>query len=268
MTKDDYLEFQHFLEQACGIVLGDNRQYLVTSRLNHLMREYKADSPIKLLRMMKTGKSPELSVRIIDAMTTNETFWFRDTPHFDVLNKNIFPELSASKSCRIWSSACSSGQEAYSLSMALHEYSHHNKAFKKDPEIVATDISPAVLAEAKKAEYCSIAISRGMPAGFLKKYFEQRDDCHIIKKQISSRVQFKTLNLLKGYESLGRFDIIFCRNVLIYFSSDIKKNILSRMADVLNPGGYLFLGSSESMVGYSDKFSMINEMGAIYYQKK
>jgi len=234
------------------------------------MREYHTDSPGKLLQIISQNKSPKLKTQIIDAMTTNETFWFRDMPHYDVLSKKIFTEYARKKkSIRIWSAACSSGQEAYSVSMLMSDYtSTHPGKLNFNQSIIATDISSTIIKDAKNAVYCTVSSSRGMPAKYLEKYFTSQNNHHYLNDEIKKRVQFKELNLTKNYDSLGKFDVIFCRNVLIYFSAEMKIDILNRIEKALSPKGYLFLGSSESLVGYSKKFNMISEYGAVYYQKK
>lgn len=272
LSHGDFEAFQGFLEDACGIVLGAGKEYLVSSRLSGLMRENNIPTVGDLLSQLKAGRNPKLRTTIIDAMTTNETFWFRDMAHFRLLTEQVFPEVTSKsrKPVRIWSAACSSGQESYNISMVVQDFQRQNPGrMSGEAEIMATDISSAILTEARKGVYCGMAASRGMSAEQRRSYFNpQTGDCLAVKPEIRRRVRFRELNLTKGYELLGKFDVIFCRNVLIYFSSNQKKEIISRMARALNPGGYLFLGSTESLSAHTDQFKMVSGHGGIVYQLK
>lgn len=271
IDKQDYKLFQQYLEDTCGIVLGDNKQYLVSSRLSKLMREQGVTGLGDLLKRLKTS-TPGLRERIIEAMTTNETSWFRDNYPFDMLKETILPELGKGRGAqpvKIWSAACSSGQEPYSISMTVQEFLNSRPgALPRDVVITATDISPAILQEAKEGVYDSLAMIRGLSEERKKRFFTQKGDRWEIRPEIKARVMFRELNLMQSYALLGRFDIIFCRNVLIYFSTESKKDILSRMARALNPGGYLFLGGSESLASYSDDFETVRMPRGVVYRLK
>jgi chemotaxis protein methyltransferase CheR len=269
ISRDDYRAFQGFLETASGIVLGDNKEYLVASRLSGLMRERGLDSLSGLLRILRSNADSVLRTAVIDAMTTNETFWFRDPPHFRLLTEIMLPATAARQRgpARIWSAACSSGQEPYSISMAVQEYEMRNPGrLPGGAEITATDISTRMLSQARRGEYCGMAVSRGLEAERRRQFFVPRGDCLEVRPDIRRRIRFRELNLAGSYSLLGRFDVIFCRNVLIYFSSDLKADILDRMAQVLNSGGFLLLGSTESLSGHSDRFEMITGHGGIVYR--
>ena len=271
LSLDHYDSFRRFLEDASGIVLGIGKEYLVSSRLSGVMREYRIATFEELLSQLKAGRNPRLRISIIDAMTTNETFWFRDQAHFRMLTERVLPERTnnGSSSVRIWSAACSSGQEPYNISMLIQDYLQRNPGrLSGNIEILATDISTQILLEAKKGVYSGIAASRGLSTEQQRRYFIQRGDKQEVRPEIKQRVRFKELNLTKGYELLGRFDVIFCRNVLIYFSSSQKQDILNRMARTLNSGGYLFLGSTESLSTHTDQFEMVSEQGGIGYRLK
>ncbi len=271
LSQSDYKAFQDFLQDACGIVLGAGKEYLVSSRLGSLMRHYDIATVGDLLNQLSYGRNPSLKTGIIDAMTTNETFWFRDMAHFNLLERRILPELSnrPGQRLRIWSAACSSGQEPYNISMVVEEFRAHNRGcFGNVTEIVATDISKRVLDEARRGVYCGMSASRGLSAEQSSRYFIKNGDCLEVRPEFKRQVSFRHANLTQGYELLGRFDVIFCRNVLIYFSRIQKQDILSRMARILNPGGYLLLGSTESISGHSDQFEMISESGGIVYRLK
>lgn len=267
----EYQAFQDFLQQACGILLGNGKEYLVISRLNRLMAESGVESLGGLLEQLKDPEKKGLMVQVIDAMTTNETFWFRDMGHFNLLKKKVLPELDSQPggSIRIWSAACSSGQEPYNLSMTVEEYlSATFSAPKRQVEILATDISTRMLEQARTAVYCGIATDRGLTPEQSRRFFIPIQDCLEVRPEVRRRVHFRELNLTSGYEALGRFDVIFCRNVLIYFSNELKRDIVNRMARVLNPGGYLFLGSTESINQFSDRFEMQVGGDSISYRLK
>ena len=271
LSQGDYEAFQHFLQNACGIMLGAGKEYLVSSRLGGLMRHYNIATVGELLNQLSHGRNPNLKTGIIDAMTTNETFWFRDMAHFNLLQRRILPELSdrPGQRIRIWSAACSSGQEPYNISMVAEDFQASNRGrFNGMTEIVATDISKRMLDDARRGVYCGLSASRGLSIEQSKRYFIQNGECLEVRPEVKRRVSFRSANLTQGYELLGRFDIIFCRNVLIYFSRTQKQDILTRMARILNPGGYLLLGSTESLSGHSNQFEMISESGGIVYRLK
>lgn len=271
ITIEDYKAFRVFLEDASGIVLGDNKQYLVTSRLTRLMAENEITNFSDLMGRMKSDG--RLRQRIMDAMTTNETSWFRDVYPFDILKEKLLPDILTKqpRQIRIWSAACSTGQEPYSLSMMVQEY-QATKAGSlpaNTVQIVGTDISPRVLATAKSGNYEGVAVSRGLPPERQAKFFrETSDGGWEVSDAVKKCVSFRELNLMQNYTVMGRFDIIYCRNVLIYFSTELKRDILSRMAKCLNPGGFLVLGGSESISNYSDEFDLIRWRNGVIYQLK
>jgi chemotaxis protein methyltransferase CheR len=270
ISQQEYESFRTFLENACGIVLGDNKHYLVTSRLSHLMKEFQIDGYADLMRRLQSTQ-PKLRESIIDAMTTNETQWFRDVYPFEVLNNLILPELSKKRlpQLRIWSAACSSGQEPYSISMAIQEFlATRPGALPPTIQIIGTDISPTMLREAAAASYDRMSVARGLSPERLQRYFIQKTDRWEVRPEIRGRVSVRELNLLQSFAPLGKFDIVFCRNVLIYFSADLKRDILVRIAQSLNPGGYLFLGGSESPTSYTDAFEMVRVNNAVVYRLK
>ncbi len=267
----EYEAFQKYLQDACGIVLGHGKEYLVTSRLSSLLQSNNIGSVGELLRQLQRPNNKGLQVSIIDAMTTNETFWFRDMPHYQILANHIFPEAESKpgRSMRIWSAACSSGQEPYNISMTVQKYISSNPGrLSGGVEIMGTDISNRMLEEAKKGIYCGIAASRGLSAEQSNRFFIPHDGCLEVRPEIRRRVAFRYHNMTESYALMGRFDVIFCRNVLIYFSSEKKADIIARMARVLNPRGYLFLGSTESLSAHSNLFEMVNRDGGIVYRLK
>jgi chemotaxis protein methyltransferase CheR len=271
ISPQDYDRFKLFLEQACGILLGEGKQYLITSRLTKLLRDENIPSVSALLQAIDMRQPRHLRDAVIDAMTTNETSWFRDQSPFEILAKEVFPEMDSigKRQCRIWSSACSSGQEPYTISIALSEYmAKVSTSGLVNAQIVATDISMSMLATAKQAEYDEGVLGRGLTAERKQQFFKPIGDRWRVADDIARRVSFNEQNLLSTYGALGKFDIIFCRNVLIYFSAERKTDILNRMALALNPDGYLFLGASETINGYTDAFEMIRSPHGVFYRLK
>ncbi|MCL5042339.1 MAG: protein-glutamate O-methyltransferase CheR [Gammaproteobacteria bacterium] len=272
-ANQDFQVFREFLEKTCGIVLGDNKQYLVASRLNRLLEQEKITSLSELVRRIQTQPRSGLKESVVDAMTTNETLWFRDVYPFEVLKKKLIPEFikgNPHQRLRIWSAACSSGQEPYSLSMSIDEFERNNPGqLRAGAHIVATDLSGSILTAAKSAEYDSLSVARGLAPESLTRYFDPLGPGRwVVKQPIRSRVEFRALNLLDSYAVLGKFDIVFCRNVLIYFSADLKKDILRRIHATLKPGGYLMLGASEALNGLPELYQMVQCSPGIVYQAK
>jgi chemotaxis protein methyltransferase CheR len=260
------------LEEACGISLGDNKQYLVINRMRRLMDEHKITSFAELVRYLKTGMNRKLKEQVIDAMTTNETFWFRDIYPYEHLKDTLFPQLMNGNKkmfgpVRIWSAACSSGQEPYSISMMVEEYRQKSMgALARPVQIVATDLSATILDQARKGEYDKMSVMRGLSGERLEKYFDKMDgESWRIKSNLRERIDFRSLNLMDSYAGLGKFDIVFCRNVLIYFNADLKRQILQKIHASLRPQGILYLGSSEGLAGAADLFEMVRcEPGILY----
>lgn len=270
-NSEEYQAFQSFLENACGIVLGDNKHYLVSSRLSKLMRQEEISTLSDLVSKVQGAiGNNSLKNKVIEAMTTNETLWFRDGFPFEVLPEHVFADFKEKKKSpvKILSAACSSGQEPYSISMICDEFIKKNFGANMQFQIVGVDIDTAILNDAREAKYEQMALVRGLSEERKQRYFSQQGDYWQVNMDIRSRVSFREQNLMQSYASLGKFDVIFCRNVLIYFSAELKKDILSRLAAMLNPGGYLFLGASESIVQYSDAFNMVRTPKGVVYQIK
>lgn len=270
LSQQDYEVIRDFLEQACGIMLGDNKHYLVSSRLGRLLKEYRLSSLGELVTLLKRRGDKHLQAQVIDAMTTNETSWFRDSYPFDILQGTILPELVRQGACnaRIWSAACSSGQEPYSISMVIHEFLRGRPTALPGIKVIATDISPSTLKEAQAGLFDELSIRRGLGPELKERYFDAVEGSWRVNDAIRERVVFKETNLLQDFAALGKFDCIFCRNVLIYFSVEVKKDILTRMTNALKPGGYLFLGGSESFPGSNERFETVcGDRGRVYRLK-
>ncbi len=271
LDDKNYQQFRTFLEQQCGIVLGENKQYLVKSRLAPLMGIFGLKTLSQLVSKTLNPTERQLRAAVIDAMTTNETLWFRDEYPFELLKTKIFPELlEKRKPLKIWSAASSSGQEPYSIAMTILEYQKRaTSKLLNGTQIIATDISTTMLEHCKYGRYDGLALSRGLSAQRRKEFFEPAENgMEKVKDNVKAMVTFRQLNLLNSYNLLGKFDIVFCRNVLIYFSPEIKTRILTQISEILKPKGYLFLGASESLSGLSQHFDMIRCNPGIVYQKK
>jgi len=271
LSDDLYRQFSNFLAQQCGIVLGDNKQYLVKSRLSPLMTQFGIESLSDLVTRAMSVRERELKMAVVDAMTTNETLWFRDTYPFQLLSDKIFPELGKSgRPIKIWSAASSSGQEPYSIAMtALEQQVKRPGTLPGGVQIVGTDISSTMLNQCKEGVYDSLALARGLSPERKRLFFEPCGDNKMrVVERVRKLTSFRPLNLLESYSLLGKFDIIFCRNVLIYFAPEVKSKILNQFASSLNPGGYLMLGASESLAGLTDKFEMIRCNPGIVYKVK
>jgi chemotaxis protein methyltransferase CheR len=268
ISAAEYDQFRQKLEQYCGIMLGDNKEYLITSRLRRLLENEKLSNLSEL--MMAMDRNLTLKGMVVDAMTTNETLWFRDDHPFKIFSEKLLPELAkARRPLKIWSAACSTGQEPYSLSIAIEEFKRINPGLLGDVKIIATDISPTALAIAKEGIYSQLALKRGMGDVYLKKYFQQQsEDRWKINGEIKQRIEFRSLNLQTNFSQLGKFDIVFCRNVLIYFSADFKMDILKRIHGTLQNDGHLFIGASEGVSNLTDFYKMQQFSPGIAYQAK
>ncbi len=270
-VSEGYEAFCRYLETTCGITLGANKQYLVTSRLRTIMQDNNISDLNQLVSMSQASSVKKLSVQIVNAMTTNETSWFRDVYPFEFLKESIMPEWQSTSVTkpRIWSAACSYGHEPYSISIAIEEYLERNPGqLSGGVEIVGTDISTRVLEQARKGEFDDLNLSRGLSAERRQRFFTRNNHLSTLSEKIRERVNFYELNLLKGFATLGQFDLVFCRNVLIYFSNENKSRILSNIESAMKPGAWLFLGASEPIANYSDSFQMINCPRGVVYRKK
>ncbi len=275
ISPEEFLLIRDYIEKHCGIYLTEDKVYLVETRLTTLIIENGCQTFGELYQMAVKDNTHVLRDKIIEAITTNETFWFRDLHPFGILNEVLFDsmaeEIKAGKrsKIKIWCSACSTGQEPYSIAMTFMEFARRHPFFKPEHlEILATDISSTVLFLGKTGRYDNLAISRGLSDDFKNRYFEKKDKIWVISDDIKKMVRFQKLNLQESFSHLGRQDIIFCRNILIYFSVEFKQDILTRIAKLLRPGGYLFLGASESIIMYTQEYEMLRHAMGLYYQVK
>lgn len=267
----EYGLFRQFLEKSCGILLGDNKNYLIDSRLRKLLKDNEMQSLGHLLKEIERPGSPRLRQQVIDAMTTNETLWFRDRHPFEYLQGNLLPELAkAPGEINIWCAACSTGQEPYSISICVEELRRKNFSLSnKNVKILATDISGRVLDVARRGLYEPLQLKRGMSDDRLDLYFKHDNEgAWEVKQEIKRRIEFRQINLKDSFINVGKFDIVFCRNVLIYFSGDLQKQIITNIHRVLNPGGHLFLGGSETPKGLNELFDIRYYTPGVVYVKK
>ena len=268
LNPGQYAKISELLERHAGIRLGSGKEYLVVSRLGPLLRRFELDGFDTLITRIERGVDRGLLTQVIDAMTTNETFWFRDPAHYQILTRDVLPSLPGGHA-RIWSAAASTGQEAYSIAISIKGATLAGQLPATFAyEILGTDISTTALQQAESARYCGMSAARGLTPEQRQRYFMAEDDCIEVQPVYRKHVQFRSFNLLSGFEGLGRFDVIFCRNVLIYFSQERKRDILQRFRTSLKPGGCLFLGSTESMSSHDDLFDMERYGTGLVYRRR
>jgi len=274
IQQQEFELLRDFIEKNCGILVGDEKSYLIESRLTQLMIETGAKDFHEFYLCAKNYPDGSLRDKIVDAMTTNETSWFRDEKPWKALENAVLPTLfedikGGKKSrIRVWSAASSTGQEAYSLVITLDRLIQSGRWPGVKPEhfeIIGTDISPSALFLANAGRYNRIEMARGMRDEIKNTYFEPKGAFFEMKEKYRKRVSFRKFNLQESFAPLGRFDLVFCRNVAIYFSDSFKKELFKKIATAMNPGGVFMLGSSESLMGYSEQFERRENSGAIYY---
>lgn len=270
MTPPDYDFLRALLKKRSGLMLSDEKQYLVESRLAPLARKSGLGNLGELIQKLRDPNAEMLIVEVVEAMTTNESFFFRDKTPFEHFRDVIMPQLMAARArerrIRIWCAAAAAGQEPYSLAMALKEMGRAAAEFRV--EILATDISTEILEKAKTGVYSQFEVQRGLPIQLLVKYFSKIGELWQISNDVRSMVQFRPLNLLRSFSNLGTFDLIFCRNVLIYFDQPTKIDVLTRLAEVTAPDGYLSLGAAETVIGLTDAFKAIPDKRGLYAPNK
>ncbi|MBO6543759.1 MAG: protein-glutamate O-methyltransferase [Alphaproteobacteria bacterium] len=266
MTPEEFGYLASFLKKESGLVLSENKGYLIESRLLPLARDNGLDSISALVAKMRGGASKTLLDDVTEAMTTNESFFFRDKTPFNILEETVLPALmksrSTAKKLRIWCAAASTGQEPYSIAMILKEWSAKLPGWRF--EIIGTDLSADVLRRAKLGKYTQFEVQRGLPIQMLVKYFKQDGSDWELSADIRNMVQYRKLNLLEDFSALGKFDIVFCRNVLIYFDQQTKGEILERTARLLTDDGYLFLGAAETVIGITGSFKPMAGQRGLY----
>jgi chemotaxis protein methyltransferase CheR len=266
MNSLDYEFLRKLLKERSGLVLSSEKQYLVESRLLPIIRRLELGTLGGLVAKLRAPDAEPLIVQVVEAMTTNESFFYRDKIPFDNFSTVIMPALLAARAnqrrIRIWSAAASTGQEPYSLAICLKEMGQKLAGWRV--EIIATDLSQEVLEKASAGVYSQFEVQRGLPVQLLIKYFTQKGDTWQVSPDIRAMVQYRPFNLLHDFASLGNFDLVFCRNVLIYFDQATKIDILHRIGKLMQPDGYLVLGGAETVVGLTDAFRSLSDRRGVY----
>jgi chemotaxis protein methyltransferase CheR len=266
MTPQDFDYLRKVLRERSGLVLSAEKQYLAESRLLPVARKHGLGGLAELVAKLKAAMAAPLTVEVVEAMTTNESFFFRDKVPFEHFRQTIMPALlearAREKRIRIWCTACATGQEPYSLAMSLKGIGPAFAGWRV--EILATDISNEVLTKAKAGIYNQFEVQRGLPIQQLVKFFSQVGEAWQVAPEIRAMVQFRPLNLLNDFSSLGTFDLVFCRNVLIYFDQETKIGVLNRLARQMPSDGFLVLGAAETVVGLTGAFKPMADKRGLY----
>jgi chemotaxis protein methyltransferase CheR len=266
MTPTDFQLLAKFLKEQSGLALAEDKGYLIESRLVPVARAHGLKSVDDIAAEVRSGRNQRLLAAVVEAMTTNESFFFRDIKPFEQFKSIVMPQLlarrAATKQLRIWSAACSTGQEPYTLAMLLTEASVQLQGWRI--EIIGTDIAPGVLAKARAGLYSQFEVQRGLPVQMLVKHFSQKAEGWEIAPQLRAMISFREFNLLSDMKALGTFDVVFCRNVLIYFDQPTKADVLSRIRERMREDGILYLGGAETVLGVSDAFRPVNGQRGLY----
>ena len=266
MKPEDFDFVSNLVKERSGLVLTKDKLYLLESRLMPVARKRGMKGLDDMVSALRMRREEPLIREVTEAMTTNESFFFRDIKPFDLFRDNILPQLIESragkKSFRIWCAAASSGQEPYSLAIILKEAAARLPGWRH--EIVGTDISSEILAKAKAGLYSQFEVQRGLPIQLLLKYFKKQDETWQIDAALRAMVQYREFNLLHDLKPLGQFDVVFCRNVLIYFDQPTKTRVLDQVARLMPEDGLLFLGGAETVLGISDKFKPVSGQRGVY----
>ena len=267
LSPANYELLQKMLKEISGLHLTDNKMYLVEARLQVVAKNYSFNSLNQLIDGLKGPLFRKLCIDIAEATATPETFFFRDKKPFDQFKSFVVPQMierhKNTKSFTIWCSACSSGQEPYSIAMIIDELQKTILQGWK-VKIIASDFSEKILKKANAGVYSQFEVQRGLPIQYLMKHFKQDKDGWHIKDELKRLIDFRNFNLLQSPVHLGKIDIVFCRNVLFYFTAEDKSKILDDIADILNPGGMMFLGAAESTIGVCDAFTGLKDERGIY----
>jgi len=266
VRPEDFDFLSSLLKRRSGLNINPEKVYLLESRLTPLARRRGMEGLDALIETVRNRPSEDLLREVTEAMTTNESFFFRDRTPFDLFRDHVLPVLrerrAGKRKIRIWCAACSTGQEPYSLAMLLDERAAQYRDWSF--EIIGTDLSRAVLNKAREGLYSQFEVQRGLPIKLLMKYFAQEGDLWRLNKSLRDRVTFREGNLLENFSHLGTFDVVYCRNVLIYFDQPTKSNVLDRIRQVMPTDGTLFLGSAETVLGISDRFRPVRGHRGMY----
>lgn len=268
ISKENYDFLKQYVHRTSGIVLDKDKEYLFEARLAPIVRKEKLKSFDELVSLIRGAGAGRISQEVVEAMTTNETLFFRDAIPFDALRTTLIPELlekrRKSRKLSFWSAASASGQEAYSLAILLCEMGLEDWSI----DILGTDLNEKMVERARAARYLPIEVSRGLPTAYLHKYFERCDLAWRLKDNIRRMARFRQFDLRQSLRQLGQFDFVLCRNVLIYFDAATKRRIFKELEAILSPGGYLLLGTAETTMSLSDTFERRAIEGASFYHKR
>ncbi len=268
MIQQDFDYIRNFLRETSALVLDDGKQYLVETRLISVIREFQLESLSDLVLRLRGPNATDLRNRVVEAMMTTETSFFRDLHPFESLRKQVLPELISKRQkeqrLNIWCAASSTGQEPYSFAILIRE--HFPELANWKINLLATDLSREVLARAREGKYSQIEINRGMPAALLLKHFQQHGTSWQLHQDIRGMVDFREVNLARPWPLLPRMDLVFLRNVMIYFDIETKKSILNRMVDLIRPDGYLLLGGAETTFNLCEAFARVESIKGGFYQ--
>ena len=277
VNTQEFNLLRDLIRNECGIEIQDNKMYLIEGRLAQLVIESGCQSFMEFYEKASKHTDDKLREKIVDAITTNETLWFRDQAPFTTLTEVIFPELfkalesGKEHEIRIWSAASSTGQEAYSIAILADQFAakYGYGSFLRTGrfKILGTDISQSALMLARLARYDSLAMSRGMPPELQERYFTTQGNISVLKDEIKKLVTFEKFNIMDSFSGLGKFNIVFLRNVAIYFSDDVKRELLQKVATVIHPNGYFFLGASEFFRDSHENFDTCRNDRCTYYQR-
>lgn len=269
MTDQDFDYIRKILQERAAIVLEPGKQYLVESRLTPLVRSLNLGSIGELVNCLRTQPGHDLPARVVEAMVTTESSFFRDHHPFETLRRHVLPDLikkrKEEKSLSIWSAACATGQEPYSVAMLIR--THFPELLSWDISIMASDVSRDAVARAAAGRFNQVEINRGMPASLLVRFFEQIGTSWQLRPEIVNMVKFQEINLALPWPALPRFDLVLLRNVMIYFDVETKKAILARIGRLLRPDGYLLLGGAETTINLDDSYRRVDSLKSGFYQR-
>jgi len=270
VTPEDIKVISRLVDDLCGVIIDETKGYLIETRLSAIAEELGCKTFSELYFKARYDNQAIIQNKIIDAITTQETLFFRDTSPFEALQNKALPNLIDEKAktafpkrLRFWSAACSTGQEPYSLAMMLSEMLPDVHSW--DIQILATDIADNAIRQASLGRYADHEIKRGMQGNMLQKYFAREAGGWKVKDELRAMIQFKKMNLLKPFAGIGTFDVILCRNVAIYFNPDARRNLFLRLAQSLYPNGYLFVCASESLTDLGPRFTPQHHCRAVFY---
>lgn len=277
LSEIEFRLFKTYIKEKCGIDIHDDKAYLVETRLSKLLVDSGMESFEALYNLIMSNRDPYIAEKVIDAITTNETLWFRDQTPWKIMEDIVLPRLieelrsGKKRKVRIWSAAASTGQEAYSTAICIRNYLEQKRITDIQPEqfeILATDISKTVLEIARKGRYDAISIARGLDPKYKERFFRKEGMVWVLEDAIKNAVRFEHFNLQNSFMFLGKFDIIFCRYVLIYFADTFKQELGKKFFESVEPDGVMFLGASELHHCMDSYFEMAHHANGTYYVRR